>query len=179
MKAAFIGRFQPFHQGHHHAIKRCREEFDELEIVIGSSGESRTEENPLTAEEREEIIRNCFPKMEIKYLEDEERGDEGNRLWAEKLDRKLDAEVLVTHNELVKSLAEEHTNLEVREHEMHEEDLYSGTEVRRRIRSGEEWRYLVPGCAKETIEDKIEHIKESGVQYEFEPGWNPENTHNS
>ena len=179
MKAAFIGRFQPFHQGHHHAIEKCREEFDELKIVIGSAETSRTEKNPLKAEEREEIIRSCFPEIEITYIEDEERDDEGNRKWIKKLEQKTDAEVLITQNDLVKSLAEKHTNLEVREHELYEKELYSGTEVRRRIRSGEEWRYLVPGCAKESIEEKVEYIKESGVQYDFEPGWNPENAYNS
>lgn len=177
VKAAFLGRFQPFHLGHHKVIESYREEFEELVVVIGSSNESRTEKNPLTAEEREEIIRVCFPDIDIKYIEDEEKTEGGNKKWIEKLDQKLDADVLISQNELVQELAEKYTDLEVEKQELYDEGIYSGTEVRRRIKSGEEWRYLVPSCAKEKIAKFKEIIEKSGVQYEFEPGWKKENAY--
>lgn len=179
VKAAFLGRFQPLHQGHHRVMEEIQNRYDELELVIGSADESRTEKNPLTSAEREEVIRECFPDVEILHLEDEGRDDEGNRLWAEKLEEKIDAEILFTRNELVRELIEEHTDLQVEEQELHDEDLYSGTEVRRRMRSGEEWRYLVPDCAKERLEELTETVKKTGQQYEFEPGWKRENAYHS
>jgi nicotinamide-nucleotide adenylyltransferase len=148
-----------------------------MELVIGSAGESRTEKNPLTGREREEIIRECFPDIEILRLEDEERNEEGNRRWAEKLEEKISAEILLTRNELVKDLIEAYTDLQVEEQDMYDEDLYSGTEVRRRIRSGEEWRYLVPECSKKRVEELTEIVKKTGQQYEFEPGWKRENAY--
>lgn len=177
MKAAFLGRFQPLHQGHYQVIENLLDEYGEIEVVIGSADESRTEKNPLTAEERENIIRGCFPETDIKKLEDEEKDDEGNRRWAEKLGEKVDADVLLTQNDLVKKLIEKHTDLEVKKQDLYDKELYSGTEVRRRIRSGEEWRYLTPECAKDRIEDLAEEIKQSGQQYEFEPGWKRENAY--
>lgn len=179
MKAAFLGRFQPLHQGHKQVIEKYSDEYDELEVVIGSAQESRTEKNPLTAGEREIIIRECFPDPTIRKLEDEDRDDEGNRRWAEKLEEKIEAEIVLTQNDLVKELVEKHTGLEAVEQDLHDKDIYSGTEVRRRIRSGEEWRYLVPDCAKEKINELTEVIRKSGTQYDFEPGWKRENAYHS
>ncbi len=54
--ALFVGRFQPMHIGHLDAIEWILERYRKIIIVIGSSQESRTEENPFTFEERKEII---------------------------------------------------------------------------------------------------------------------------
>jgi len=177
VKASFLGRFQPLHLGHSQVIENYREEYDGLELIIGSSDRSRTEENPLTVEEREKIIRECFPDIDIRHLPDEEDDDVGDRKWAEQLEKEMDGDVLLTANPNVKQLVEQHTGIEVHEQDQYDEEIYSGTEVRRRIKSGEEWRYLVPDCAKEIIDDLKEVIKKSGVQYEFEPGWKKENAY--
>jgi len=49
--------------------------------------------------------------------------------------------------------------MELEEQELYDPEIYSGTEVRRRIKSDEEWRYLVPKCAKQKIEDLVETVK--------------------
>ncbi|MDF2956278.1 MAG: Nicotinamide mononucleotide adenylyltransferase, partial [Candidatus Alkanophagales archaeon MCA70_species_2] len=36
MRALYIGRFQPYHKGHHFVIKEIASQFDEIVIVIGS-----------------------------------------------------------------------------------------------------------------------------------------------
>lgn len=174
MKAAFLGRFQPFHLGHQKVIEKYRKKYD-LTVVIGSAGKSREEENPLTAEEREKIIRECFPDIKILHLQDTERTKDGNREWIQKLDDKTEAKKIITQNGVVKELSEKHSEMEVVEQELFDEEIYSGTEIRRRIRSGSEWRYLVPDCAVEIIDRLEEIIKKSGIQYEFEPGWKKEN----
>ncbi|MDY6774277.1 MAG: adenylyltransferase/cytidyltransferase family protein [Candidatus Nanohaloarchaea archaeon] len=178
MKAVFLGRFQPLHLGHHEVIEKQLEEQEEFVVAVGSAGKSREEDNPLGFEERKEIIQNCFPGLEVIGIEDDEKTEEGNRRWAEKLEEKLEADLVISNNELVRDLVEEHTEMDVRQQEMYEPEIYSGTEVRRRIRSGEEWRYLVPGCAAGKIEDLVDEIKESGIQYEFRPGWKKENIQN-
>lgn len=54
----FIGRFQPFHQGHLHNIKHGLAYCQKLIILIGSAYRSRSIKNPFTFEERQKMIRN-------------------------------------------------------------------------------------------------------------------------
>lgn len=65
-RALYIGRFQPFHNGHLRVIKNALEENDELIIIIGSSDKSFTKKNPLTAGERIEIIKQTLLSEKIK-----------------------------------------------------------------------------------------------------------------
>lgn len=176
MKAAFIGRFQPFHRGHRNVIEEYRERFEEFCIVIGSAGEEGTEDNPLSFEDREKIISACYPDIEIIGIEDEEKDDEGNRKWIEKVREKSEAEVVISQNNTVRDIVENFPGLELEQQELHDPKIYSGTAVRRRIKSGEEWRYLVPECAEETLGNLIDKITDAGIQYEFEPGWKKENS---
>ncbi len=173
MRAAFLGRFQPFHIGHRQVVDKYSEEFEEFVLVIGSADVSREEENPLKAEEREELIRECFPDLEVLFLEDNDSDEE----WVGNLEGKTEADVVISQNDLVKELVEEHTDMEVEDQELYDPEIYSGTEIRRRIRSGEEWRYLIPECAREKVGELTEEIEESGTQYEFEPGWSRENAY--
>lgn len=57
MKSAlFVGRFQPFHNGHLSVVEMVLEEFERVIMVIGSAEENLTEENPWTAGERISMI---------------------------------------------------------------------------------------------------------------------------
>jgi nicotinamide-nucleotide adenylyltransferase len=160
-KAVFLGRFQPFHIGHHKTVENYKEKYIEFEIVVGSSRKSRTEKNPLTFEERKEIIRACHPEIEITPLEDEDRGEEGYQDWTERLENKTEPSVVVTRNDLVKRLVEKYTDAVVQEHELYRPDDCSGTELRKQIREKDEsWREIVPGCNK----DKIEQFKDKIAQ---------------
>jgi nicotinamide-nucleotide adenylyltransferase len=53
----FVGRFQPFHNGHVKAIRYILDLVDELIIVVGSAQHSHTDSNPFTAGERVTMIR--------------------------------------------------------------------------------------------------------------------------
>jgi nicotinamide-nucleotide adenylyltransferase len=52
----YVGRFQPFHNGHKSVVKEALKHCDRLIIAVGSSQESRTKKNPFTFEERRELI---------------------------------------------------------------------------------------------------------------------------
>jgi nicotinamide-nucleotide adenylyltransferase len=169
MRIAFVGRFQPFHLGHKHVLEQFKEH--DIVIVIGN-GESRTQENPLSFEEREEIIDSCV-ENDIVTLENFESDEE----WVEKLVEKTGAEAVVSRNEWTIEAVQKSSDLEVLEQEFEKKDLYSGTEIRRRIRSGEEWSYLVPECARDKISEYSEIFKKTGPQYEFDPGWKKENAY--
>ncbi|MFB6294671.1 MAG: adenylyltransferase/cytidyltransferase family protein, partial [Candidatus Nanohaloarchaea archaeon] len=56
MRAVFVGRFQPFHRGHHRVVTEYRDRYDEFVLAMGSPTVSRTPDNPLTADERREVI---------------------------------------------------------------------------------------------------------------------------
>lgn len=64
-KALFIGRFQPFHEGHLDAIKQISE--DDIIIGIGSSQYSGTDDNPYSFEERKQMIEKGLADKKIKY----------------------------------------------------------------------------------------------------------------
>lgn len=65
LKVLFLGRFQPFHKGHLEVIKELGKKY-ELFVGIGSAGYSRTEMNPFSADEREEMINRVLRKEKIK-----------------------------------------------------------------------------------------------------------------
>lgn len=58
--AIYIGRFQPFHNGHLQAIKSALEIAEEVILVIGSNKASCNIKNPLTYEERVAMITHTF-----------------------------------------------------------------------------------------------------------------------
>lgn len=58
--AVFIGRFQPFHNGHEFAVREALKRFDRLIIVIGDTGTAPAPKNPFSIWEREFMIREVF-----------------------------------------------------------------------------------------------------------------------
>lgn len=54
--AVYIGRFQPFHLGHAHAVKRGLELASHVLILTGTTGGPRTIKNPWTSDERYSMI---------------------------------------------------------------------------------------------------------------------------
>ena len=54
--AVLIGRFEPFHNGHHANVKQAFEIADHVQILIGSSYQPRTPKNPFKFSERREMI---------------------------------------------------------------------------------------------------------------------------
>lgn len=60
--AVFIGRFQPFHNGHSHVVREALKIAKEVVIVIGSARSARNIRNPFTFEERKAMIEAVFPE---------------------------------------------------------------------------------------------------------------------
>ena len=64
----FIGRFQPFHNGHKAVIEAALEQAKEVVIVVGSSFAARNIRNPFTFEERKAMIKAVFPSDNVKVV---------------------------------------------------------------------------------------------------------------
>ncbi|MFW6045623.1 MAG: nicotinamide-nucleotide adenylyltransferase, partial [Natronomonas sp.] len=61
----YIGRFQPYHEGHQAMVERVSEEVDELVVGIGSADQSHTLRNPFTAGERIMMITKALVDVDI------------------------------------------------------------------------------------------------------------------
>lgn len=66
--AVFLGRFQPFHNGHLAVVKQALSQSQNLMIGIGSANEPRTIRNPFTSAERELMIRQCLTGEENRRV---------------------------------------------------------------------------------------------------------------
>lgn len=64
----FIGRFQPFHNGHKAVIDAALEQAKEVVVVVGSSFAARNIRNPFTFEERKAMIEAVFPTDRVKVV---------------------------------------------------------------------------------------------------------------
>jgi bifunctional NMN adenylyltransferase/nudix hydrolase len=64
----FIGRFQPFHNGHKAVIEAALEQAKEVVVVVGSSFAARNIRNPFTFEERKAMIESVFPTDRVKVV---------------------------------------------------------------------------------------------------------------
>lgn len=64
----FIGRFQPFHNGHKAVIEAALEQAKEVVVVVGSSFAARNIRNPFTFEERKAMIQSVFTTDRIKVV---------------------------------------------------------------------------------------------------------------
>lgn len=148
--ALIIGRFQPFHLGHLKLIEIAAEEADKLIIGIGSSQESNTKENPFTAGERRDMIKNSI-SIKIPYEIVKIPDINNDRLWVAHV-KKLVPEfnVVYTNGELERGLFRG-VGIQVVSTGIFNRDMYSGTEIRRRMVYGEEWEHLVPKGTAEAI----------------------------
>jgi nicotinamide-nucleotide adenylyltransferase len=145
MKRGFyIGRFQPYHNGHHAVLERIAQSVDEIIIGVGSAQLSHTPENPFTSGERVLMITRALTSLGCPFyvipIEDVQR----NALWAAHVRSMTPPfDTCYSSNPLVVRLFHE-AGVEVQSPAMYERDRHSGTEIRRRILNGEPWEDLVP-----------------------------------
>lgn len=67
----YLGRFQPFHNGHKSIVDKMLEECENVVIVIGSSDKKGTIKNPFPVWERAKMItESCEGKVNVVYLPD-------------------------------------------------------------------------------------------------------------
>ncbi|MCL2607269.1 MAG: nicotinamide-nucleotide adenylyltransferase [Methanomassiliicoccaceae archaeon] len=149
-----IGRFQPFHNGHLEVIRKISEASDNLTIGIGSAQNSHTVNNPFTAGERYRMISNTLKDSDISNayivpMEDLNRYS----IWVSHVvSMSPPFKVVYSNNTLTRRLFIE-AGYEVKDSPLYNRSEYSGTEVRRRMLFGEDWRSLIPRAVADVIED--------------------------
>ena len=161
IRGFYIGRFQPFHNGHHNMVKEIAEDVDELVLGIGSAGDSHSKHDPFTAGERIMMVTKSLVDVDlVTYavpIEDLER----NSVWVSHVrSMSPDFDVAYSNNPLVIQLFDE-AGVEVRQSPMFNRGVLEGTEVRERMIKGENWEPLVPDPVVEVVReiDGIERIQ--------------------
>jgi len=155
-RGLFVGRFQPFHKGHLKPLKDILEKLDELVIVVGSSQYSHRIENPFTAGERITMIRRAL----------EEEGIAQSRYWvipvpdvhvhmtwvSHIIGYTPKFTVVYTNEPLTRRLFIE-ASYKVEAVPFHKREVYSATEIRKRMLNGQNWENLVPKSVAQLIKE--------------------------
>lgn len=145
-RALFIGRFQPFHLGHYMAIRKLLKKYDEVVVVIGSSEDYYTKDNPFTCGERIEMIRKSFSKSDISKMIVVPVPDvNDNRIWVDHLLTHIpEVNNVYSNNQLVKMLFSQHGIL-VKSIDFHERDKKEGETIRKLMAENDNsWKKEVP-----------------------------------
>ncbi len=161
-RAFYIGRFQPYHIGHHTVLSSIADQVDEIVVGIGSAQRSHEIENPFTAGERVVMISRSLKDLDIDYyvipIEDIQR----NAVWVSHVKSMTPHfDLAYTNNPLVFRLFEE-AGIRVQRSPMYQRETYSGTAIRERMIAGVGWDHLVPVAVARTIEEVggIERLQE-------------------
>ena len=146
-RGVYVGRFQPFHLGHLAVITDILKEVNEIIIVIGSAQYSHRIDHPFTTGERLTMIHNALKEAKIPLercwivpVPDVHR----HMLWASEVvgyTPKFD--VAYANDPLTSRLLEE-AGFKVKPCLFHKRELYSATEIRKRMLAGKDWKALVP-----------------------------------
>lgn len=157
--ALTVGRYQPFHNGHLQVVKELAETSDEIVICIGSAQVSHELDDPFTAGERIAMIQRSLLDNDVEQffytipVEDLQR----NAAWVSHLEAVTPPfDEVYSRNPLVVRLFKE-AGYDVQKPPLYEREQHSGTEIRRRMLEGEEWRHLVPDPVEETV-DEVEGV---------------------
>lgn len=155
-RALFVGRFQPFHNGHLQAVKDILEEADELIIVIGSAQMSHEPDNPFTAGERIEMIQRALDEAGVSrslYMLIPISDAPAHRVWVSMVESQAPKfDVVYTNQPLTRRLLYE-ANYEVREIQFYQRGQYEATKIRQRILDCEDWQDLVPNTVYQYIKE--------------------------
>jgi len=167
-----VGRMQPVHDGHLDVIKRILDEVDEVIIGIGSAQLSHTLKDPFTAGERvmmltKALTENGVPASSYYIIPIEDISC--NSVWVAHVEMLTPPfKYVYSGNPLVQRLFVE-AGYQVTEPPLFNREIYSGTEVRKRMLQDENWEDLVPDSVLEVINEvegilRLKHLSKKEVR---------------
>jgi nicotinamide-nucleotide adenylyltransferase len=155
-RGLFVGRFQPFHKGHLQAVKEILNEVDELIVVVGSAQYSHRVDNPFTTGERIMMIRKALEeeKVDLKRIWIVPVPDVHiHMVWVSVVEGYTPRFDVVYSNEPLTRRLFIEAGYEVKPIPFHKREIYSATEIRKRMLSGENWEELVPKSVASLIKE--------------------------
>ena len=152
----FIGRFQPFHNGHLNAIKESLSKAGQLVIAVGSSQRSHEPENLFTLGERIEVIHRVLKEEGLweKCLIVGIPDVNNNSLWVAHLNALTPRyDMVFSGNPLVTRLFKE-AGVEVIAPSFYERGKLEGKQIRLLMKEDSpEWRSHLPKAAVDFIDE--------------------------
>jgi nicotinamide-nucleotide adenylyltransferase len=155
MKVLFIGRFQPFHNGHLELIKNIKDKYDEIIIGIGSSQYSYEIHNPFSVEERKLMIEKSLKLNRIdNYVIIEIPDIHNYPKWVSHVESLVsDFDVVISNSKLTTTLFN-NKGYKVIKTKFYNRNNYSGKKIRENIITNKPWEQLIP----KTVVDIIKEI---------------------
>ena len=149
----YIGRFQPYHNGHQAVLGHVARSVDEIVIGVGSAQLSHELGNPFTSGERVLMITRSLASLDrpiyVIPIEDIQR----NALWVSHVRSMTPPfDCVFSNNPLVMRLFAE-AGHSVHCPDMYERQTHSGTSIRQRMLEGEPWEHLVPPAVVEVLRE--------------------------
>jgi len=159
----YIGRFQPLHNGHSHAIKYILSKVSNVIIAIGSAQHSYTLINPFTAGERVKMIwyflkdEGLLDKCILTQVPDTEQ----HYIWASLVKQYSPEFSIAFSNDPFTRMLLEAEGYIVESIPYINREVLNATNIRRLIVEDGDWRSLVPKSTIKIIEDikGVERIK--------------------
>ena len=105
----FLGRFQPFHNGHKAVIDEALKQAKEVVVVVGSSFAARSIRNPFTFEERKSMIKSVFPDDSVKVVPVSDYPYDDNK-WINAVQKIVDETVPYTQDVGLIGHSKDHTS---------------------------------------------------------------------
>ncbi len=164
-----MGRFQPFHLGHLHAVKYALERVEQLCILVGSAEKSHQPDNPFTAGERVCMIKAALEEANIdcrRVLIIPLPDASAHSIWVASVKATVPKfDVVFSNDPLTRRLFQEE-GFTVLDIPFYERSTFSATEVRRRMLRGEAWEELVPKSVAKIIYEVggVERLKQLNQQ---------------
>ena len=153
----FIGRFQPFHNGHLATLKFALTKVETLVIVVGSAQKSHEPRNPFTAGERISMIRGAIGSAKEvdgdKVLIIPVPDVEVHSLWTRQVDMLVPEYEVVIANDPFTLLLFRERGIKVIEAPLFKRNQLEATQIRELMAHGDErWKVLVPASVAKIIE---------------------------
>jgi nicotinamide-nucleotide adenylyltransferase len=145
MRCLLLGRFQPLHLGHIGMIEYAASRSKYLVIGIGSCNRWGVQDNPFSAQEREQMIKESLD-LKVPY-ELKRIPDFDDRVkWISWIRDNISFDAFASNSSAEKNIFEE-SGFQVIDVPFYDRQKYSSTQIRDRIISGGDWQSLLPAGA--------------------------------
>lgn len=152
-----VGRFQPFHKGHLHLIKKALIAADKIIIAVGSSN-IKNEENPLSYKTRLKMLKKMIAEEGLgdkilKIIPSPDDPDDD--VWLEKLLKDVGKfDVAYGNNGWTNDILEKE-GYKITKINFLNRKIYQGVIIRRLFKKGRDWEDRVPSYLGSFIRKKL------------------------